>query len=75
MLIPLRPGELQRLIPAVATGTQTTVGATAETARSLTFWEELKRRKVYNVGAVYIAKSRVIQRLKKVVATIDDTLE
>lgn len=28
-----------------------------------------------SVGAVYIAKSRVIQRLKKAVASIDDTLE
>jgi hypothetical protein len=42
--------------PAAGTGKTTTVGApAADRAGGLSFWEELKRRKVYNVAVVYLA--------------------
>jgi tRNA A-37 threonylcarbamoyl transferase component Bud32 len=46
------------LMPSPVMGTHTTTGAITQARGSgggLSFWEELKRRKVYNVGAVYIA--------------------
>lgn len=44
------------LIPVAGTTKQTTaVNAHAAAPGKLTFWEELKRRKVYNVGVVYLA--------------------
>ena len=43
-------------IPGGGTPVQTTaVGASVSAPGRLSFWEELKRRKVYNVGAVYLA--------------------
>jgi hypothetical protein len=44
------------LMPALATTTQTTAtGPPASGDRTLSFWEELKRRKVINVAIVYLA--------------------
>jgi hypothetical protein len=46
------------LMSSPVMGTHTTTGAATQARGSgggLSFWEELKRRKVYNVGAVYIA--------------------
>ncbi|MBT8478448.1 MAG: serine/threonine protein kinase [Gemmatimonadetes bacterium] len=44
--------------PAAGTSQTTTVGApAADPTGRLTFWEELKRRKVYNVAVVYVAAS------------------
>jgi len=46
------------LMPSPVTGTHTTTGAATQArglGGGLSFWEELKRRKVYNVGVVYIA--------------------
>jgi len=46
------------LMPSPVMGTHTTTGAITQArglGGGLSFWEELKRRKVYNVGAVYIA--------------------
>ncbi|MGB5527787.1 MAG: serine/threonine-protein kinase [Gemmatimonadota bacterium] len=43
------------LTPPAATSQTTAVSARAAPAGKLTFWEELKRRKVYNVAVVYLA--------------------
>ena len=43
------------LTPLAATSQTTAVSARAAPAGKLTFWEELKRRKVYNVAVVYLA--------------------
>jgi hypothetical protein len=44
------------LVPVAGTTKQTTVvNAHAAAPGKLTFWEELKRRKVYNVAVVYLA--------------------
>ena len=43
------------LIPTAATNQTTAVSAHAAPAGKLSFWEELKRRKVYNVAVVYLA--------------------
>jgi serine/threonine-protein kinase len=47
------------LIPTAATNQTTAVSAHAAPAGKLSFWEELKRRKVLNVAAVYLATSWV----------------
>jgi len=43
------------LTPPAATSQTTAVSARAAPAGKLSFWEELKRRKVYNVAVVYLA--------------------
>ncbi|MGB5674399.1 MAG: hypothetical protein WBO43_07630, partial [Gemmatimonadota bacterium] len=48
------------------------VSARAAPAGKLTFWEELKRRKVLNVGAVYIATSWVaVEMIRTLLEDLD----